>query len=205
MDDFDDTTHPVDTAPIENCISIMKDYCSRPDVPHGLDSDLHSVVKIGEECLNQLTACAVFVEDLLRLEQHLKNGNKTKAMLLLMSYGSTEELVQKTNSAIEELGKKRDHFKEFAKNIEKTLLSPNCKCAECEGTGNMVKQEVFRDRGSPPELIFRTSVCTCCGGSGKVPIKAEMRKNLALFSQEMQQFLNLIIGESALVSNLVRR
>jgi hypothetical protein len=187
---------------IKSYINAMKDFCIRNDIPWPLDSELHSAVDLAEGCLQKMITCMVFVQDLLRLEYYFREKEKTKAMLLLSLYGNKEELMQKVNSAIEELKEEEEHFKDRSEDIGKAILSPDYDCTDCQGTGSLERQEVFRERGSPPQLIFRTSPCNTCGGRGKIQIGMELRKNLRMFSEKMTLTLNLMSNDLKLIASL---
>jgi len=183
---------------LKSCIHAMKDFCARNDIPWPLDSELHSAVELAEDCLQQMITCVAFVQDLLRLEYYFKKGDKTKAMLILSLYGNKQELMQKINSAIE----KEEYFKNRSEDIRRAILSPDYNCTDCRGTGRLETQEVFRERGSPPQLIFRTSTCDACGGKGKIRIGMELRKGLQLFSEKMALTLNLVSDNLKLIASL---
>jgi len=188
---------------LKSYIHAMKDFCARNDIPWPLDSELHSAVELAEGCLQQITTCVELVQDFLRLEYCFKKGDKTKAMLILSLYGNKQELMQKINSAIEELKDKEEHFKNRSMDIRKTILSPDYDCTDCRGTGSLETQEVFRERGGPPQLIFRTAHCNACGGKGKIQIRMELRKGLQLFSEKMTLTLSLISDNLKLIASLL--
>ena len=190
---------------MKSYINAMKDFCTRTDIPWPLESELHSAVELAVDCLQQMITCVVFVQDLLRLEYYFKEGDKTKAMLLLSLYGNKEELIQKATSAIEELKEEEEHFKDRSEDIREAILSPDYDCTDCQGTGSLETQEVFRERGSPPQLIFRTSPCNTCGGRGKIQIGMELRKDLQLFSEKMTLTLNLVSDDVQLIASLRTR
>jgi hypothetical protein len=183
-------------------IDAMKDFCNKNDIPWPIDKELRSAIELAEGCFQQVTTCVTFVQDLVRLEYYFSKGDKTKAMLILCCYGSKPELLQKIDYAIEEFKDKEQHFKKRSAEIKKTILSPFYDCDNCRGTGRLETQEVFRDFGSPPQVIYRTTPCETCGGQGKIPIEKKLRIVLKSFFKKMMLALNLLSDNLESIANL---
>lgn len=187
---------------LQNYVSSMKDFCNRNDMPWPLDRELQSAVELAEGCLQQMITCMVFIQDLLNMEYNFKEGEKAKGWLILSSYGSKQELMQKIYSAIEQFKEQKEYFKNRSEDIRKVILSPDYECTDCQGTGSLNTEEVFRERGDPPQLIFRTAPCSTCRGRGKIQIGMNLRKDLQLFSEKMALILNLMSDNLRLAASL---
>jgi hypothetical protein len=191
-------------ALIDKSLKVMKGISRIPNIPFSLESDLQSAVIVSERCWQQLKKGITMVRLLSRLESYIKEQNTTKVMLILLQYGNKEELMQKVYSAIKGLERNMEAFKEHLRNVDKVALSPNYNCEDCRGTGVKETQEVFRERGSPPQLIFRTSPCNSCKGTGKKQIRKELKKALDVFSEKMKQIQNTVSDDLELMHNLIK-
>jgi len=176
----------------EICLKKMNDCCSMANAPFKVDSDLRSAVQVSEDCVEKLKKCEQFVDESLRLESYVKEQSKTKAMLVLIKYGNTDEFERSAKSAIEQLAHRNENLAAYSEKLTGTVESASCICEKCDGTGTIEEQQIIRESGSPPGVIIRTASCTACEGSGLTNLNPRLTRNLEIFLDNLNSILRII-------------
>ncbi len=193
----------IDIDAAEVCLKKMKECSELANAPPKIDNDLRSAITVSDDCIEKFKKCEQFVDESLRLESYVKEQSKTKAMLLLIKYGNTNEFERRAKSAIEQLSNRNGNLTDYFRKLTDTVESTSCVCEKCDGSGTIENQIIVRENGSPPGVIIRTSSCTACEGNGRTTMNPGLKRKLKVCLENLNRIESIISKNIVTINNIV--
>jgi hypothetical protein len=153
------------------------------ELPFFVVSEMESIIDVVEDCLRLMRESLRFAEKVEDLDLYKSKNDFTNVMLLLTKYGSEKALLNKALLSVRTLEKRLNDLEKYLGRTKADLIdSEDTACSQCKGNGKLLKPYYLRERGTTPQKILRSVLCTTCGGTGRISLNIEAKEVLSKFS-----------------------
>jgi len=171
---------------IEEKLETLKRFYEK-DYSFQIMDQLNSTLALLKDCCEKSRLCYELCSQLQILENYSEHKDKKKVRLILKNHYSVENLLKESKAELKNFLKKLEQCENYLEQIQEDVVRvEDLVCDKCEGRGYLVKTKYIRERGSPPQPYTKHITCRRCGGSGKIMLNSELKKELTEFLQDFK-------------------